>query len=367
MSDIKRIVLYLPDADLLKKVKILNPQSYQIIGCVESKPENGNSDYVKLADEDVDKLSYDYVLISFPMFRITKEHLNNDMGIDMAKIYTYEEFRVKDCEERINEKYHTRWDAISRDSDRQLLGKTVLISGGGSGIGRECARIFASYGANVIITGRNTDKLKDTCKYAGMYGNVSYLQWDIKDVSSFETNLQDALRIFDGSIDILVNSAGIIDDSSMPFSCVNTGKFDEVISVNLRGTYFMCQTFANYFINKHINGHIVNVASVLGLLPTVKPYGISKWGVVGLTKGLGMALAEYGITVNGVAPGEVATPILKWQEGNCPARRASKTGRVSFPCEIAQSILFLADYTGENYIGEVVNCSGGDTTTSVKI
>lgn len=249
----------------------------------------------------------------------------------------------------------------------EFTGKTVVIFGGSSGIGKECAHCFLANGADVIIAGRNKEKLQNVCDEFCKYGNIKFIQWNVNQISNYEKKLSELLKIVGGKVDILVNCAGVWDSENKDFFDVDENEFDNIINTNLKGSYFLNQIFAKYFVQNKIKGHIVNVASNVGILPTVKPYGISKWGIIGLIKGLGLHLAEYGITVNGIAPGAVATPLAGWKEGDCPARRAARNGRISFPCEIAESILYLAGYTGENFVGEVIVCDGGDKSISIRL
>lgn len=106
----------------------------------------------------------------------------------------------------------------------------------------------------------------------------------------------------------------------------------------------------------------MNILSIGGYKAAVNPYGVLKWGGVGLTKGLGHVLAEYGITVDGVAPGEVATEFIGHKEGDTLARRYSKTGRITLPDEVASVVLCLASFMGKQMPGEVIKMAGGDET-----
>lgn len=347
-----KIAIWKPSDLLLKNIKKLD-FSHEIVGIFD--------------DEKIESAVFDFVLISFEDFRNTKKFLCTEHNIPTDKIYTFEEYWVKGSEETIIKSYHNQWDKIYNAHIGTFSGKTVVITGGNSGIGKEAARAFLSHGANVIIIGRNKEKLQATCNEYKAYGNIKHVQWDISNISNYEEKFSKLLTLTEGTIDVLVNSAGIWDNGRADFFTVTENEFDDVININLKSTFFLCQFFAKYFIDNRIRAHIVNVASNVGTLPTVKPYGISKWGVIGLTKGLGLHLAEYGITVNGVAPGAVATPLSNWKEGDCPARRAARNGRIAFPCEIAEAILNLAGYTGENFIGEVVVCDGGDKQTNIRL
>ncbi len=348
----KKVVIWKPSDLLSNNIKKLD-LSHEIIGIFEN--------------EKICAIDFDFVLIPFDDFKITRDFLYTAYGIPMDKIYTFEEYWVKDSEEMIIKNYHSQWDKIHKAHIGNFCDKTVVITGGSSGIGKETAYAFLAHGANVVIVGRNIEKLQATCDEYRGYGNIKYIQWDISNITNYKDKFSELLTLTKGTIDVLVNSAGIWDSGCADFFNVEESEFDTVINTNLKSTFFICQTFAKYFIEKKIRAHIVNVASNVGTLPTVKPYGISKWGVIGLTKGLGFHLAEYGIIVNGVAPGAVATPLSNWQEGDCPARRAAKNGRIAFPCEIAEVILNLSGFTGDNFIGEVIVCDGGDKQINIRL
>lgn len=361
----KKIILWQPTKQLFANAEKLDFTN-EIIGQVWEKEDSAeNQEYENLAAGTLSEEAFDYILIPYENFRQSRSILTETYKVDPAKIYTFEEFWVKDCEKQITETYYAKWESIRDSRVRDFEGSNVVITGGGSGIGKECAHAFLSYGANVVILGRNRDKLEAVCKQYQELGNIQFMQWDISEIAQYDAKMTELLKLLDGRVDVLINNAGIWDVAGKSFFDVTEEAFDQVINMNLKSTYFMCQLFVKYFRENRRKGHIVNVASNTGILPTVKPYGLSKWGIVGLTKGLGRSLAEYGIVVNGVAPGEVATPLSNWTEGNCPARRANRTGRVPFPCEVAQTILYLSGYMGENIIGEVISCSGGDTTTNL--
>lgn len=346
-----KIALFQADETLEHNVKKLG-LDHEVIGRYEDK---------KICEAD-----FDYVLIPYSDFRGTRSRLVDEYGIDASKIYTFEEYWVRGCEKSITSNYYDRWSKIRDSKSGLLIGKKAVILGGNSGIGKDTARCFLCNGASVCITGRNKEKLESTCSEYSSLGDITYQVWDAVVFEKYKDNLADILKKI-GDIDVVVNSIGILDGTGLSYWEVTEEDFDAVIQTNLKSLFFIDRIFARYFVEKRIHGHICNVLSYLGTVPTVKPYGISKWGGVGLTKGMGENLAEYGITVNGVAPGEVATPISHWKEGNCPARRAEKTGRVAFPCEVAETILQLSSYTGDNIIGDVVMCNSGCTSIGIRL
>lgn len=232
--------------------------------------------------------------------------------------------------------------------------KTVLVIGGSKGIGFATAQKFIENNFNVIITGRNVEKLKIASK---KLNDCSYIEWDIKDISKADEYLTRAHTFF-GNIDIFINNAGIVTDAQWNgegFPNVSVSTWDETMDVNLRGIYFLCQAEAKYMIKNSIKGHIVNVCSEMGFRAASDAYGISKWGVRGMTLGIARSLAPN-IVVNAVAPGETATEILRQTEG-VETKMNSPRGIRAMPKEIADAIYFLA--TDNNAIGTILLTDGG--------
>lgn len=361
----KSIVLWNPNRKLYSDVNKLDPKQYEILGqVIIDNVSDGISNIKKIPQDDLAKYSFDYILLPFEQFKNKREIIENS-GVEYKKVFTFNEFWVKDCEEVIQGKYYGLWGAMHKAKIQMFKGKNILITGGSSGIGKACAEAFLLGGGNIIIAGRNSEKLLEVSKELSILGNINTIEWDIINISQGENKLAQCEKMVAGQMDILVNCAGVWEGKN--FLDVTEEDFDIIMQTNLKATYFMCQLFAKYYIKNHMKGHIVNVISNVGNLPTVKPYGMSKWGLTGLTKGLGLNLAEYGITVNGIAPGAVATPLAGWAEGDCAARRNAKTGRLSFPCEVAHLILLLAGFFGENMPGEIMECDGGDKTIGMNL
>lgn len=354
MSERMKIALWNPGENLLRNSKKLDEKIFDITEVFPNDIQKNN-----LSD-------FEIFLIEYENHSATRKILAEKFFVPPKKIFTFEEWRVRDIENIVTKKYRNLWRAIRKSGYNCFPGKNVLIIGGSGGIGAESAYAFHELGANVIVTGRNIQKLEKVCDNIGTE-KINYLRWDITKIHENELKLKEAENIFGGQIDIVVNSAGILEEKEKSFLEVTEEGFDSVLNTNLKSMFFLCQCVIKYFLEKKIAGRLVNVLSNLGTLPTVKPYGISKWGGVGLTKGLGLNYAEYDIIVNGVAPGEVATDMSNWKPGNVPARRASKIGRCAFPTETANVIIQLAGFMGDNMPGEIVVCNGGDMVTGVRL
>lgn len=189
--------------------------------------------------------------------------------------------------------------------NERLKSKTVLITGGTSGIGLGIAKLFLQEGANVIITGRDADKLLATQKQLNN-NKLQTMVWDIANPDTVNDKLFELERL-SSRIDIFINNAGIYDYA--PFGEVSIDIYDKVINTNQRGLYFMCQAEGMFFIKNNLAGKIINIGSVAGIIAGMDPYSLSKWGTTCITKGLAKELIKKKIIVNGIAPGNVITNI----------------------------------------------------------
>lgn len=221
-----------------------------------------------------------------------------------------------------------------------LKNRCALITGGTSGIGFCIAKAFLDSGATVIITGRNDEKLKASCeKLADSYKDRIFgIVLDNTKVNTFEQAFHSAISLVGGrTIDILVNNAGILGGHIRTTSVT---EYDNVMNTNLRGVFFLSQLFGKYMKEKGIEGNILNIASSSSLRPAVSAYTLSKWGIRGLTLGLARAFAPYGITVNGIAPGQTATPMLL-KDTSKGLENNTILGRYALPEEIANMAVVL--------------------------
>ena len=235
-------------------------------------------------------------------------------------------------------------------SGELLKGKTVLITGGSGGIGIAIAKRCIENGATVIITGRNKEKLS---RAAQQIDAVPFVL-DIQDVLGMKTAFSSLVQTY--KIDTLINNAGLQAGSQLG----NTKEedFDKTLTTNLKGTYFLSQIFSNYLIENKMKGNILNISSVSGYRPAISPYMVSKWGITGLTVGMAKKLIKYGIVVNGIAPGPVATEMLGLDGKDLNYDKAP-AGRYSDPIEIANLAVFLISDMGRMFIGDTVYITGG--------
>lgn len=243
-----------------------------------------------------------------------------------------------------------------------LQSRCAIITGGTSGIGYSIAEAFLNAGATVIITGRSKDRI-DTAikKLSCIKGNKIFgFELDNRNVSSFEGCFKEMLSCVKAygisSIDILVNNAGV-NFKGMPN--VIESEYDLVLDTNLKGAFFMSQIFGKYMVANKIHGNILNIASASSLRPADSAYTLSKWGIRGLTLGLAKALGKDGITVNGIAPGPTATPMmLNNGEKNMNLNRIL-LGRYIMPEEISNMAVILVSDMGRSIMGDIIYMTGG--------
>ena len=248
---------------------------------------------------------------------------------------------------------------INVPAERALLkGRCALITGGTSGIGLSIAKAFAREGAFVIITGRTRERLDKALDQISESNACGFVM-DNTDVKSFEPRLTEILESIklkgENSIDILVNNAGV-NGLRMPHETEED--FNHVIETNLKGTFFLSQLYGKYLVDNAIKGNILNIASASSLRPADSAYTLSKWGLRGLTLGLAKSLGQYGITVNGIAPGPTATPMMLNDNNNLNLDRIP-LGRYILPEEIASMAVVLVSDVGRSIMGDLVYMTGG--------
>lgn len=248
---------------------------------------------------------------------------------------------------------------ILKSSEELLKGKIALIIGGTGGIGKAIAEAFISSGAKVVISGTNERKVRETVEQLGI--NAKGMQVDLNHVSLFDEKITHVVEQFpEKRIDILVNCAGVHGDQK--FGNVSEETYDMVMNTNLKGLFFMTQEVGNYMKRKGIKGHILNVSSAAALKPGYTPYEISKNAVKAFTLGAAAELIDYGIVVNAIAPGPVATSMLGYEEGNTLYTDCVPAKRFATPLEIAQLAVIMVSDMCNLVVGDTFYISGGSGT-----
>mgnify|MGYP000882741154 CR=1 FL=1 len=242
-----------------------------------------------------------------------------------------------------------------------LKDKKILITGGSSGIGLSIAKKCIKEGAIVLITGKNEEKLNqakveiNSCK-------LKTLVWDISIVSEIVDNLNNALEMLDGEIDILVNNAGVM--NGIQFPNVTEEIWNKIYDTNSKGLFFLTQSVGKLWMNiknKKKQKKIINISSQGGFVGATYPYRMTKWDIAGLTQGLGIKLAPYGIIVNGIAPGIIATNMVTnyLKQNDNKYCNQNPLERFALPEEIAELAVFLMSDASNFIIGQTIVCDGG--------
>lgn len=239
-----------------------------------------------------------------------------------------------------------------------LKDRIAIITGGSGGIGMAVAKKFLESGAKVILCGTNESKLEKSKKLFNETNRLKCLCLNVSDVSSIPEKISEAVSLFEEErIDILVNCAGVIAKNN--FYDMTEEEYDRVMSINAKGTFFVCQAVSKIMIDRKIKGNILNLSSASALRPAWTPYHMSKWAVRGFTIGLAEMLLPYGIIVNAIGPGPVATEMLGKNEGDSIYHSSNPSNRYATPEEIAQLALYMVSDMGRLIVGDTVYITGG--------
>ena len=243
----------------------------------------------------------------------------------------------------------------------RLKNKSAIITGAGSGFGRETALTFAREGAEIAVVDVHEAAARAVAAEVEALGLKALpLFSDISREEEVAEMIRATLQTF-GKIDILVNNAGV--SGSSIIQEISLEQWERTIRINLTGTFLCCREVIAHMIGRGY-GKIVNVASISGQTGrwVGADYAASKAGVLGITRTLALQVAKFGINVNAVSPATIVTPLLEKNftpeiverlKSTIPYKRQGK------PQDIANLILFLASDESEWITGEVVTISGG--------
>jgi 3-oxoacyl-[acyl-carrier protein] reductase len=242
----------------------------------------------------------------------------------------------------------------------EFAGRRVLVTGAGSGIGRGVAAAFVREGAQVAIVDVDPERVAQTVDQLGAGpGHAVGVPGDVRDA---ERVVEESSRRI-GAIDVLVNDAAVY--PNCPVIDMPDGQWEDVIEVNLTGTFRMSRAVARRMVAGKTQGHIVNIAS--GAYKSARKgashYCASKAGIVMLSRVLAQELAEYGIHVNVVSPGLI--DVGRRADVNPAYRQTLMTnipwGRMGLPEDIAAAVLFLSSRAADYITGTVIDVDGGSS------
>ena len=242
-----------------------------------------------------------------------------------------------------------------------MQGKTAIITGGGSGFGREVALKLAKKGVNISVVDRSKENGEETvrlCKELGC--DAIFIQADVSKVEDAKRYVAQTVGHF-GKIDLFFNNAGISGSGVRTIEC-SLEEFDAIVDVNFKGAFYGLKFVVNEML-KTGGGVIVNTASLGGLvgIPTLGVYSATKHAIIGLTKTIAGEYGRENIRINAIAPGTNETPMVKAypKEAIDAMAEAVPMGRLGQPHEVADVVSFLLSDESSYIHGAVISIDGG--------
>lgn len=239
--------------------------------------------------------------------------------------------------------------------------KTVLITGGTRGIGKETAKIYAKKGYNLVLNyvsdKTNVEEIRKQMSELG--SEVLIVKADVSKADEVDKMIEQAIEKFK-KIDVLVNNAGITKDGLL--LRMSEEDFDKVVEINLKGTYLVTKAVIKYMM-KQKQGSIINLTSVVGVTGNAGQcnYAASKAGVIGFTKSVAKEVASRKIRVNAVAPGFIKTDMTEVLQDDIKEKINEQIPlkRMGEASEVAKLIYFLGSEDSSYITGQVINVDGG--------
>jgi NAD(P)-dependent dehydrogenase (short-subunit alcohol dehydrogenase family) len=251
----------------------------------------------------------------------------------------------------------------------RLHGKVALVTGGSQGLGLGMATALAEAGADIAIAARSADRLADAAMQLSAIGRrVLPLGVDLSNVEAAMESVEKTVKEF-GRIDVLVTAAAA--QLRKPALDVTTTDWDELVAVNLRSVYFICQRTAQKMLSQvrlgegRAIGKIINIASLtaVGAWPDVSIYGMTKGGIVQMTRAMALEWGPVGICVNAIGPGTFRTELTHalYEDPSRSDRIVSRIplGRPGTPEDLAGAAVYLASTASDYVTGQVLWVDGG--------
>jgi 3-oxoacyl-[acyl-carrier protein] reductase len=239
-----------------------------------------------------------------------------------------------------------------------LDGRTAVITGGAQGLGYAIAEAFVREGANVVLGDLNSDRVAQAAAALGT--RAVGRECNVTREADVDALIAAARETF-GSVDVMVNNAGITRDATM--RKMTSDQFDQVIDVHLKGCWLGTRAASQVMRGQDRGGSIINVSSISGKVGMIGQtnYSAAKAGIIGLTKAAAKEVGFAGVRVNAVQPGIIRTPMTDALRGDVMAAKLAEVpmGRVGEPSEVASVVLFLASDMSSYMSGTVLEIAGG--------
>ncbi len=238
-------------------------------------------------------------------------------------------------------------------------GKTVVVTGSTRGLGKAIAEKFAQSGANVILNGTSKTVFKTKEEFLQKGYQVKAVEGDISIPEKAQELIDTAISTY-GTVDVLVNNAGVTRDKLMMKMSIED--WDTVLDINLKSA-FLCTKAITKLMMKKRQGCIINITSVVGIMGNAGQanYAASKAGMIGFTKSVAKELGAWGITCNAVAPGFIETDMSDQLSDEIKERYLAviPLKRAGTPLEVADTVIFLASEKAKYITGQVIHIDGG--------
>jgi 3-oxoacyl-[acyl-carrier protein] reductase len=252
--------------------------------------------------------------------------------------------------------------------NQRMQGKRVLVTGSGTGLGREIALEFARQGADVVLHYSHSPADSAKKEIEGLGRRVAVVQADLSDLQQTFELAEKALAAF-GGLDCLVNNSGIC--LNRPFLENTPAEFEKIYNVNVRAQFFLMQKFAAHIVGRQGEGTVCNIASIHGMsgAPEHAIYAGTKGAIMAQTRTIGIEMAHKGIRVNAIAPGWVtvesyakALPGFNEEDAKKAAAEKVPLGRSGSKSEIGKLAVFLCSEDSGYIVGQTIVADGGTTS-----